>query len=90
MNCKALAAAFVAAVCMVGTAGAVDAIWDGGDDFWNSANWNGGQTAQDVFGRMDGSRGGFDVLISGASTVTYDQNLHGDLEFRVSDRTAVR
>jgi len=61
-------------------------VWDGGDGAWNSANWNGSQTAQDVMGRTNGleigsGEIGFDVNINNG-LVTYDPNADGNGDFR--------
>ncbi len=71
----------------VPTADTAPILWDGGDGDWNSANWNGGQTAQQVLGRTNGvefgtsGETGIDVFIT-SGTVTYDPNTYGDFRYR--------
>jgi hypothetical protein len=61
-------------------------IWDGGDGSWNSANWNGGLTAEEVFGRTNGLEVGgselSDIVNVESGNVTYDPNASGDFRFR--------
>lgn len=69
-----------------GEAIGVDIIWDGGDGAWNSNHWNGGQTAQAVFGRTNGlevggSEIGTDVYIT-SGNVIYDPNTYGDFRYK--------
>ncbi len=52
--------------------------WDGGDDDFAAAKWNGGMTATDVFGDTRISNGSFDITIGDGSTVTYDAPGTGD------------
>jgi len=68
--------------------------WDGGSGAWNSANWEGGQTAGAVFGGVTrglqvGSGELSDIVNITSGTVTYDPNpnaLHIDGEdFRFRD-----
>jgi hypothetical protein len=46
--------------------------WDGGDDDWAAAKWNGGQTAAAVMGDTRITNGAYDITIGGGATVTYD------------------
>ena len=71
----------VAVLAATGTAGADDVIWGGGNGAWNSANWNGSQTAYALFGRNNGVRNLSDVYIN-SGTVTYDPNTYGDFHYR--------
>src|SRR5688572_31056242 len=74
---RSTVAAMAAALVIVGAMGSslqaqlVPATWDGGNGPWQSANWNGGQTAAAVFGDDRMSNGAFDVTIGGGSQVTY-------------------
>jgi hypothetical protein len=57
----------------------VPATWDGGNGAWESAKWNGGQTAVDVFGDNRVTNGAFAITIGGGSQVTYDAGPLRDL-----------
>ena len=61
---------------LAGTVAAVHAqttvTWDGGDGSWTDAKWNGGQTAEDVFGRENGIENAEQVTIGGGSQVIYN------------------
>ncbi len=83
--------AMAAAVVIVGLFGQalqaqlVVGTWDGGDGRWEDANWNGGQTAADVFGDNRLSNGAFDVTIGGGAQVLYDAGALRDLRPRSND-----
>lgn len=79
--CVGIAAALGAALLTNGIARAGDVIWDGGNGAWNGPNWDGGQTAQDVFGRTNGVRNLSDVYIN-SGTVTYQPDLFGDFHYK--------
>lgn len=68
---------------------AVDIVWDGGDGNWDSANWNGGQTALDVMGRNRGIDVGSGEI--GTDVFVTDGNINFDAErlddFRWRDTT---
>lgn len=84
MHRTVFAVALVAAVFLNVRAQAVEMIWDGGDGFWNSDNWNGGMTPDAIVGRSDGTRGSEDVIIiGGSSNVLYEANeVQSDFQMR--------
>ncbi|MEX2167835.1 MAG: hypothetical protein WD851_00870 [Pirellulales bacterium] len=56
--------------------------WDGGNFNWETAHWNGGQTAAAVFGDNRMSNGTFAVTIGDGSNVLYNSEVLGDFRPR--------
>jgi len=81
----------VASFVVASASHAVDIVWDGGDGDWQSNNWNGGQSAVDVFGiarGMDvGSGGevGTDAYINGGN-VNFDSEILDDFRWKNDDQ----
>lgn len=62
---------------------AIEMIWDGGDGFWNDANWNGGEIPETIVGRDDGSRSAEDtIIIAGGSNILFNADEAGDFHVR--------
>ncbi len=82
---QGLVAALIATCLAVSTSHA-QINWDGGDGAWNGANWNGGQTAEEVFARTNGLEVGSgevsDIVNIASGNVTYDPNANGDFRFK--------
>jgi len=60
--------------------------WDSGNGAWNSANWEGGQTASAVFGGVTrgleiGSGELSNIVNIASGNVTYNPNVIGDFRF---------
>jgi len=82
----------VASFVVASASHAVDIVWDGGDGDWQSNNWNGGQSAVDVFGYargMDigaagnppGTPVGTDAYINGGN-VNFDAEILDDFRWK--------